>query len=117
MRIPSSEIASATSATAPVVPGIAPDGLNANATAMRIDARPALKRKNLTPASRETATSVAMTPTPRCARKRKRTVDKDMYPRLYRSGESCRVGRVGQVGRVGRHNLPDLRDLPDLSGV
>ena len=51
---------------------------NASAIAIRIAASPALKRKNFTPASRETNASVKTMPTPRCARKRKRTVDRDM---------------------------------------
>ena len=46
---------------------------NASATTSRIAASPALKRKNFTPASRETNTSVKTMPTPRWARKRKRT--------------------------------------------
>src|SRR3954468_18542575 len=41
-------------------------------------ARPPLKRKNFTPASRCTKSSVNAMPTPRCARKKKRTVERDM---------------------------------------
>src|SRR5712691_6383591 len=47
---------------------------SASAIAIRMAASPALKRKNFTPASRETKTGVKAMPTPRCARKRKRTV-------------------------------------------
>ena len=49
------------------------DGRSAKATAIRIAAMPALKRKNFTPASRETSASVKMIPRPRWVRKRKRT--------------------------------------------
>src|SRR5438132_8222188 len=46
---------------------------NARAITRRIAARPALNRKNFTPASRETKTSVKMIPSARWLRKRKRT--------------------------------------------
>src|ERR1700681_2713064 len=46
----------------------------ARAIAIRIAARPALKRKNFTPASRDTNTSVKAMPTPRWARNRKRII-------------------------------------------
>ena len=52
---------------------------NASAMAIRTAASPALKRKNFTPASRETNTSVNTMPTPRWARKRKRTVERDRW--------------------------------------
>src|SRR5712691_6243810 len=92
----------------------------ASAMTSRIAARPALKRKNFTPASRETKTSVKAMPTPRCARKRKRTVDRDMrgswveqvrwvslvkwvrWVGWVELGQVSRVGRVGLVGRVGQ---------------
>src|SRR5688572_21207508 len=45
----------------------------AKATAIRIAASPALNRKNFTPASRDTSSSVKTIPTARCVRKRKRT--------------------------------------------
>ena len=71
--------ASAASAAVPTAPiGRRHGDRNASATAIRIAASPALKRKNFTPASRETSASVKTIPTPRCARKRKRTVDRDM---------------------------------------
>src|SRR5258706_14302138 len=61
--------------------------------AIRIAASPALNRKNFTPASREPKTSVKAMPTPRCARNRNRTVDRDIRGQ---------VGWMGQVGRVGK---------------
>src|SRR5882724_3741920 len=64
--------------------------------AIRIAARPALNRKNFTPASRETKASVNAMPTPRCARNRNRTVERDMR------GDGRQVGWMGQVGGVGR---------------
>src|SRR5215208_6317361 len=45
----------------------------ANATAIKTAARPALNRKNFTPASRETSARVKTIPIARCVRKRKRT--------------------------------------------
>src|SRR3984893_1843104 len=66
-----SETASAINATCPAAVGSA-DGRKANATAINAAASPALKRKNFTPASRETTTSVKMMPRPRCVRKRNR---------------------------------------------
>src|SRR5206468_2618029 len=87
---PSSDRASAASAA--VLSGSDAGGRNASATAIRIAARPALNRKNLTPASRDTRTSVNTIPTPRCARKRKRTAERDIRGR---------VGQVGQVGQAG----------------
>src|SRR5438128_886400 len=68
----------------------------------RIAARPVLKRKNFTPASRETKTSVNAMPTPRCARKRKRTVDRDIV-----------VGWVERVWWVGWEK-PHVLSLPGL---
>src|SRR5262245_19587913 len=46
---------------------------NTNATAISIAARPALNRKNFTPASRDTSARVKTIPIARCVRKRKRT--------------------------------------------
>src|SRR5437870_2237084 len=109
----SSESASVTSAA--VLNGPASGGRNASATAIRIAARPALNRKNFTPASRETKTSVKAIPTPRCARKRKRTADSDIRGRVGRVRQVGRVGRVGRVG--GPHDLPGLPDLSDLPGL
>src|SRR6266536_263332 len=77
------------------------DGRNASATAIRIAARPALNRKNLTPASRDTTTSVAMIPTPRCARNRKRTEDNDMRGRLYWAEGAGGTGEGGGGGGGG----------------
>src|SRR5262249_35083420 len=71
----------------------------ASATASRIAASPALKRKNFTPAWRETRTSVKAMPMPRCARKRKRTVERDM-------------GRTGGTGRTGRKRAGRLPSRP-----
>src|SRR6058998_1375900 len=58
----------------------ASDGSNRNASAIaiRIAARPALNRKNFTPASRETSISVNAMPMPRCARNSDRTTDRDL---------------------------------------
>src|SRR6266498_3176402 len=86
---PSSERASATSAA--VLRGPVAGGRKASATAIRIAASPALNRKNFTPASRDTRTSVKAIPTPRCARKRKRTEDRDM----------AGAGWAGQAGWAG----------------
>ncbi len=63
-------------------------GRSASATPIRMAAIPALKRKNFTPASRETSTSVKTIPRPRWVRKRNRTTGQ--------------VRLVGQVGRGGR---------------
>src|SRR5580704_13098225 len=69
--IATSDTASATNATCPT--GVrSAEGRKANATAINAAASPALKRKNFTPASRETTTSVKMMPRPRCVRKRNR---------------------------------------------
>src|SRR4249919_2700564 len=57
-------------------------------------ASPPLKRKNLTPASRGTNSSVNAMPTPRCARKKKRTVERDI-------GQDGFDGQEGQDGREG----------------
>src|SRR5204863_4280996 len=95
---PNSERASATSAT--VLKGPVAGGRKASATAIRIAASPALNRKNFTPASRDTRTSVKAIPTPRCARKRKRTEDRDIR------GRAGRVSLVGQVG--GRVDVTSL---------
>src|SRR3954470_24116061 len=88
-----SQIASATRDAGPAsTPGAA--GRNASATASRIAARPVLKRKNFTPAWRDTSASVKAMPTPRCARKRKRTVDRDMGGGAGEAGEAgVRAGR------------------------
>src|SRR4051812_26886072 len=67
----------------------------ASAKATRIAASPALKRKNFTPASLETNASVKAMPTPRWARKKKRTVERDM-------------GRIGRIGRIGSLSRPTL---------
>src|SRR6266487_7080604 len=88
---PSSERASATSAA--VLRGPVAGGRKASATAIRIAASPALNRKNFTPASRDTRTSVKAIPIPRCARKRKRTEDRDMDGQEGRDGqEGTRAG-------------------------
>src|SRR5262245_11415673 len=84
---PSSDRASAASAA--VLSRSDAGGRNASATAIRIAARPMLNRKNLTPASRDTRASVKTIPTPRCARKRKRTAERDM------AGGAGRAGRAG----------------------
>src|SRR5689334_14944329 len=76
------QIASAASAGR-LLDGSEAAGRNARATARRIAASPALKRKNFTPASRETNTSVNTMPTPRCARNRNRTVERDMRRSPY----------------------------------
>src|SRR5580765_998012 len=62
---------SARNATVPSVVSVSTDRKK-NATAIRMAASPALKRKNFTPASRETNTSVKMMPSPRWVRNRKR---------------------------------------------
>src|SRR5436190_9776502 len=62
---------SARNATVPSVVSLSTDRKK-KATAIRMAASPALKRKNFTPASRETNTSVKMMPSPRCVRNRKR---------------------------------------------
>src|SRR5436190_2176248 len=70
----------------------------------RIAASPVLKRKNFTPASRETKTSVNAMPTPRCARKRKRTVERDIVVGWVRS--------LGLDGWENRERFPDPAYLP-----
>src|SRR5262245_19621946 len=90
---PSSDRASAASAA--VLSRSDAGGRNASATAIRIAARPALNRKNLTPASRDTRASVKTIPTPRCARKRKSTAERDI-----RSGGSGGSGGPGGSGGV-----------------
>src|SRR6476619_3531312 len=52
---------------------VSPPGLKAKATAIRMAARPALNRKNFTPASRDTSARVKTIPIARWVRKRKRT--------------------------------------------
>src|SRR5438552_16632111 len=92
---------------------------NAIAITRRIAASPALKRKNFTPASRETKTSVKMIPRARWLRKRKRTtlpgceslvdlrpVD-DVPPRVDVVGTAVLVLRIVRV-------LPDVDAEPDL---
>src|SRR5580693_1352530 len=69
--IATSDTASALNATCQIAVSSA-EGRKANATAINAAASPALKRKNFTPASRETTTSVKMMPRPRCVRKRNR---------------------------------------------
>src|SRR5471032_2094107 len=64
---------------------------NASAMPSSTAARPPLKRKNFTPASLSTNRSVNAIPTPRCARKKKRTVERDM-----------RVGGWGRWDGLGR---------------
>ena len=86
---------------------------------VRVDMRGSgeLKRKNLTPASRETVRRVAMIPTPRCARNRKRTVDNDIGPRLYKQPCAGRIGGMGRIGRMGRMDraVTTQNDFPILS--
>src|SRR5437762_9786189 len=77
----------------------------------RIDARPALKRKNLTPASRDTNRSVTTMPTPRCARKRKRTVESDTVGRASRAGQAGRAG-YEQAARCSPPGPPGLPGQP-----
>src|SRR5712692_3338916 len=70
-------------------------------------ARPTLKRKNFTPASRETKTSVKAMPTPRCARKRNRTVERDMGRRGWRGFLPFLPARSAKA-------LVDLRPVDDV---
>src|SRR2546428_14015971 len=95
---------------------LVPRDLNAMAYAMTRSsaASPALNRKNFTPASRETKTSVKMMPRPRCVRKRKGTI----AGRVGQAGRVSQVGLVSQGCRVGRYSfLPGLPDLPDLTDL
>src|SRR5438094_393480 len=76
---------------------------NARAVAIRIAARPALNRKNFTPASRETRISVNAMPMPRCARNSDRTTDNDMG----RMGGKGWTGRmIGKRRRLGGKVIP-----------
>src|SRR5262245_32520304 len=106
MTMASSDTTSAASATVCAVPPSADSGRKARAIAIRMAARPALKRKNLTPASRDTNSSVPTIPRPRWARKRKRTVVRD----TGRKGGRGRRGRKG--GWVGRLALPAFPAYP-----
>src|ERR1700732_4503149 len=82
--------------------------------ARRMAARPALNRKNFTPASRETNTSVKMMPTPRCERKRNRTVERDIRS-LYPAGRIEQAlrppGPPGQTALLGREALVHFRPV------
>src|SRR5437870_13086125 len=83
----------------------ASDGSNRNASAIaiRIAARPALNRKNFTPASRETRISVNAMPMPRCARNSDRTTDSD----IGRMGGKAWTGRlIGKAQTAGREVIP-----------
>src|SRR6185436_1607052 len=64
---------SAPKAILPARSAEASGGRNANAATISSAARPVLNRKNFTPASRETKTSVKAMPIAKCARKRNRT--------------------------------------------
>src|SRR5258706_11714867 len=92
------QIASAASADG-LLDGSEAAGRNASATERRIAASPALKRKNFTPASRDTNTSVKTMPTPRWARNRNRTVDNDMEVRWVGTSSKALV-HLGPVDDV-----------------
>src|SRR5262249_51454509 len=84
---------------------------------MRIAARPALKRKNFTPASRDTSASVKMMPMAKWGRKRKRTTNQ--------AGRAGRAGGVGHPARLAQHvlssqtfvNFRPVHDVPPRADV